>query len=859
MNALRLADAGLLELARTAVSSATTPQAVLCARTGACLAINAAALHWLDLLEDQPPLRGTLLPALEACMEGVTDLDLNAWLGVTRRRPLYRALVRRTAAGSDAGATWMECVSLWVESPEGGVVMLRVRKLPVEEQTFLLGDSDLLRSGQVLDGTPAATAALVVDRLAGRISVPFQDAGFCQALRLPPERAQVPTCWVDSGMAAFDALLLLAAVCSRQPALFVVRLGDEQGRLRRWRVGVSPRDTGVDREASALLTLHPKDAVAPPARRLSRLLDGAREVMFRCNAAGELSYLEEAWRRLTGLHAWSALGQPLLAFVPPTARANCQALLRAVLDGERSSTRQELPFSHADGGVRWLEVRLWRDPDQNGEFGGTLVDITARVLAGRIRSIQESALENTVNGVVITDNSLPGNPIIYVNRGFTRLTGYSAEEALGRNCKFLQGDQQQQAGVQALREAIARAEPVTVVLRNQRHDGSWFWNQVELSPIREPLTGLVTHFFGLQTDVSLQRQTTEAVHRRALDLERLFEGSPLGIVAVGPDGLVQVISPAFERLTGLCAATLTGQSLAALQARLADCGPDRGAPLTWPEPGQRCHWALARPQRRIVEAVAARLEQQQGHLVFFRDVTSEVELGAMKTQFLATAAHELRAPMGSIRGFTELLLLRDYPREEAREMLDTVHRQAMRLNALLSDLLDLTKLESQGPNSFPLGPVALKEVMHRAAKLVLLPGDPRPLHGHWPTDKVRVHGHAAKLEQVLINLLSNAVKYSPCGGAITLAAEAGQGARAGWWSVSVQDQGLGLSPEHQQRLFTRFFRAEPNSGIPGTGLGLVIVKELVDRMAGSIEVDSTLGQGSTFRVWLRDQAPVTEG
>lgn len=108
--------------------------------------------------------------------------------------------------------------------------------------------------------------------------------------------------------------------------------------------------------------------------------------------------------------------------------------------------------------------------------------------------IVRRALEQTVNGVVVTDATQPDNPIVYVNRGFTRLTGYPVGEVLGRNCQFLQAGDREQTGVRQLREAVARAEEAVVVLRNYRRDGSLFWNRVELSPVRDPATGAVTHF-----------------------------------------------------------------------------------------------------------------------------------------------------------------------------------------------------------------------------------------------------------------------------------------------------------------------------------------------------------------------------
>jgi len=144
--------------------------------------------------------------------------------------------------------------------------------------------------------------------------------------------------------------------------------------------------------------------------------------------------------------------------------------------------------------------------------------------------------------------------------------------------------------------------------------------------------------------------------------------------------------------------------------------------------------------------------------------------------------------------------------------------------------------------------------MHKALQVVHSPTSDRSFDVQWPPAGTLVWGHAQKLEQVLINLLSNAVKYSPGGGAVHVRAR--PDALPGSWRIEVEDHGIGLSPEHLDKLFTRFFRANPSGPIPGTGLGLVIVKELVERMGGQITVRSALGQGTTFSVHLSPQPEV---
>lgn len=115
--------------------------------------------------------------------------------------------------------------------------------------------------------------------------------------------------------------------------------------------------------------------------------------------------------------------------------------------------------------------------------------------------IRDLAMAACANGIAIADMRMPDQPLIYVNPAFERLTGYSAEEILGRNCRFLQGEHRDQPGSRKIREAIAAGKEVMVILRNYRKDGSPFWNELHLSPVYNA-NGIITHFIGVQNDVS---------------------------------------------------------------------------------------------------------------------------------------------------------------------------------------------------------------------------------------------------------------------------------------------------------------------------------------------------------------------
>jgi PAS domain S-box-containing protein len=132
--------------------------------------------------------------------------------------------------------------------------------------------------------------------------------------------------------------------------------------------------------------------------------------------------------------------------------------------------------------------------------------------------LKDRALAASAEGITIADATQPGNPLIYVNAGFERLTGYTAEEVLGRNCNFLQGPETSSSALEALRAAIQDKREITLQLLNYRKDGSLFWNRLSITPVRDA-SGAVTHFIGVQSDVTAEIQAKEELHRTNQQLE----------------------------------------------------------------------------------------------------------------------------------------------------------------------------------------------------------------------------------------------------------------------------------------------------------------------------------------------------
>ena len=251
---------------------------------------------------------------------------------------------------------------------------------------------------------------------------------------------------------------------------------------------------------------------------------------------------------------------------------------------------------------------------------------------------------------------------------------------------------------------------------------------------------------------------------------------------------------------------------------------------------------------RTLAVTAARLGFGGRGLVWtIRDVSERARLERLKSEFVATASHELRSPLTSIKGFVELLGADPALTARQRDFVDTVLTSTNRLVDLVNDLLDVTRIEAGRLEIHPR-PTDVAEIVHEVTDLLgarLVERD-QDLRIDMAGDVPRALADPGRLRQVLTNLLTNAHLYTPEGGRLTVRASA----TAGQVVLEVSDTGPGMTAEQVDHAFDRFYRGGHTGAQPGTGLGLSIVRSLVDLMGGTIELVSAPGEGTTFTVRL---------
>jgi len=212
--------------------------------------------------------------------------------------------------------------------------------------------------------------------------------------------------------------------------------------------------------------------------------------------------------------------------------------------------------------------------------------------------------------------------------------------------------------------------------------------------------------------------------------------------------------------------------------------------------------------------------------------------------------------MASIYGFTELLLTQEFNEADRKDFLNTIYRQSELMISIINELLDLARIEARQGKDFTLARVDVRELLREIAAGFKTPdGRLSPLEPP-ANGPVWVRADRSKLTQAVSNVLSNAYKYSPNGGTVGVVLDDSPSVgdtppRVG---IRVTDEGIGMTPEQLARICERFYRADTSGKIPGTGLGMSIVKEIITLHGGELEVTSQAGTGSTVTLWLPNDA-----
>jgi len=237
-----------------------------------------------------------------------------------------------------------------------------------------------------------------------------------------------------------------------------------------------------------------------------------------------------------------------------------------------------------------------------------------------------------------------------------------------------------------------------------------------------------------------------------------------------------------------------------------------------------------------------------GWIIVMHDITPLKEVDQLKTELVHTVSHDLKQPLSIMNGYVELLFMQEKLDETGQNWAGMIQKSIQKMRRLIDDILDLAKYESG--LKLETSPVPISSIISESITATSLSAEQKNtvIINEVGDDLTMVQGDAARLVQVFTNLIGNAIKYSPNESVVRVSAQH----KDATMRITVRDNGLGIAPEDQARIFDRFFRVrrQETREIEGTGLGLAIVKKLVEAHDGEIGVESRLGEGTTFYITL---------
>ncbi|OUL27977.1 hypothetical protein BV378_09600 [Nostoc sp. RF31YmG] len=605
--------------------------------------------------------------------------------------------------------------------------------------------------------------------------------------------------------------------------------------------------------------------------RFRKAIESTSDAICMGNILGETIYVNPAFVKLYDytLKELRAAGGGIAIFKYP---AEFEQVLNTIKSG--NSWRGEVTMQTRSG--RLSQVYLCADAfkDATGKVLGTVcihTDITQRKLVEESLRLRDRAIAASSNGIIIADASILNGPIIYVNSAYERMTGYCAAEVIGQSFCLFQNDEISPQELQQLNAAMQAGKDCTVILRNYRKDGRVLWNELNISPVYD-VAGTLTHYIGIQTDITERKQAETALVVSQQRLQYLLSSTPAVIYTCKPSGdfgttfisenvkaMMGYEASKFIEDSGFWAKHIHPDDVADVFAELTQ-GVDQG------------HYTLnyrflhQDGNYRWVYDTGSLIQDEAGNLVefvgYWADITEhkqleqeliialekEKELNDLKSRFISMTSHEFRTPLSTILSSAELLEHYQHKWTEEKQLihLRRIQTAVNRMTEMLNDVLFISKAEAgildYKPTSFDL-----VEYCCRLVEEVELDINHQRLISFSSQREVMPCFMDEKLlGHILSNLLSNAIKYSPSDSNVelTLTCHYDQAI------FEIQDQGIGIPAEDLPHLFESFHRASNVGNILGTGLGLAIVKKCVHIHQGEISVFTILGVGTKFTVTL---------
>jgi PAS domain S-box-containing protein len=629
--------------------------------------------------------------------------------------------------------------------------------------------------------------------------------------------------------------------------------------------------------------------------RYRQLADAMPQIVWTSDRAGRATYYNRRWFEYTGMSSAEADETAWTRVVHPDDLPSAVARRAASLESG-DVFEVEYRFRRADGTYRWHlgravpirgelgEIEFWigtatdiHDHKRTQEAQAFLIDAGAVLgssldYPSTLRAVASAAVPAVADWCVVhvlEDGELrqlavahaDPQKVLFVEELQRRSPNAPSPVrdvvATGRAAvaadvsEELLGDVAEDAlHLDLLRELGLRSFMCVPLVAHERVLGTITFVTAESARVYDASDLRFAEELGRRAGTAIENARLYAAAEEQARAARVLAAVGDGVFLVDRDGVVRLWNRAAEAITGVEAAYAVGRNIAEVIPFWEDLQPRIPIASGVGAPGVRAASIPVELEAMELWLSISGVGFEEGTVYAFRDLTEERALEQMRSDFVATVSHELRTPLAAIYGAAMTVRRRelDLDDEMRTHLLAIIAQESDRLSAIVDDLLLASHLDS-GRLRFSFLACDVRELVDgvvEAARTHLPANVAISLEAHDELPLVRADPN--QLRQVVSNLVDNAIKYSPDGGAVRLRLAPEGGAVR----LAVRDSGLGIPPKEQARIFEKFYRLDPmlTRGINGTGLGLYIVRELVQRFEGKVWVESIEGEGSTFFVEL---------